>query len=83
VQPVLCDDAGDVEQMVEIALREARRLDLALSTRLLAIVAGLPFGQTGSTNLLRLVAPADNPALARPGPLFAARTPYWDMALQP
>jgi pyruvate kinase len=57
LQCCVCADATNAEDMVRIAVREAEPRQLPLAAQPLAIVAGLPFGQTGSTNLLRLVWP--------------------------
>jgi pyruvate kinase len=50
-----CADAEDVEDMVQKA--QAAATEDGLSQGPLAIVAGLPFGTPGSTNLLRIVWP--------------------------
>lgn len=55
VRSHLCADAEDVEDMVQKAETAADEDGLAHGP--LAIVAGLPFGTPGSTNLLRIVWP--------------------------
>jgi pyruvate kinase len=57
VQPRVAADAADIEQMVVIAQREVHALGLTKNALPMVVVAGLPFGQAGSTNLLRLVWP--------------------------
>lgn len=59
VQPAVAVDAADVETMVDLALAVSARLRLTASGLPLVIVAGMPFGTAGSTNLLRLVTPAE------------------------
>ena len=43
-----------VDEMVDAACRAAAREGFAVSGDQIAITAGMPFGQAGSTNLLRL-----------------------------
>jgi pyruvate kinase len=52
---VLSDDVGSYEEMVERATALARAEQFASSRDLLVVVAGIPFGQAGSTNNLRVV----------------------------
>lgn len=59
VQPLIAADVADVESMVDIALTAAIRLRLSNYDRSIVIIAGVPFGTAGSTNLLRLVTPAE------------------------
>jgi pyruvate kinase len=54
VHPVLTEDARDVEQMVEQASRIASTEGFAREGSPLVVVAGMPFGTPGSTNLLRI-----------------------------
>ncbi len=54
VQPVQSPDVGDVDRMTSLAIDTAQRLGLAQPGQTLVIVAGLPFGLPGSTNLLRI-----------------------------
>jgi pyruvate kinase len=58
VRPVVSRDASDVDDMVTLAISAVRDLCGEADARAVAIVAGLPFGTPGATNLLRLVAPA-------------------------
>lgn len=58
VLPTLSTDARDVDDMVELAIDAALNAGLD-SARPLVIVAGLPFGAPGTTNLLRLVMPTE------------------------
>ena len=55
VHGVSCEDAGDLDEMVEIACHHAVKQGLAKPGSCLVITAGLPFGTPGSTNLLRIV----------------------------
>jgi pyruvate kinase len=54
VHSVLTEDAKDVEDMVAKASRIALDEGFAQSGRPLVIIAGMPFGTPGSTNLLRI-----------------------------
>jgi pyruvate kinase len=56
VKPMQTKDAESVEEMVETAEQVARTLGYAVPGQTLVVVAGMPFGTPGSTNLLRLVA---------------------------
>ena len=47
-------DAADVNEMTTVAAEVARREGFAQAGAPLVIVAGLPFGSGGHTNLLRL-----------------------------
>ncbi|CAG9184462.1 Pyruvate kinase [Cupriavidus laharis] len=58
VHPVHTHDAHSVEEMVVHATEVAKREGFASDQQPFAIVAGMPFGTPGSTNLLRLVSPA-------------------------
>jgi pyruvate kinase len=62
VQPRVSPDARNVEEMVNFAVTAARDMSLCIPNQPIAIVAGMPFGTPGSTNLLRLVWP-DNAAI--------------------
>jgi pyruvate kinase len=55
VKPLQTKDAESVEEMVETAEQVARTLGYAVPGQTLVVVAGMPFGTPGSTNLLRLV----------------------------
>ncbi len=55
VQPVHGQDVDCVEDMVDKALVAARALGYGQPGETLAVVAGMPFGSSGSTNMLRLV----------------------------
>jgi pyruvate kinase len=57
VIPRLSDDARDVEEMVQYARDAVVALGLDVSSGPIVIVAGIPFGHSGSTNLMRLVWP--------------------------
>lgn len=54
VNPVVCDDATDVDDMTARALETARALHFAQPGQTIVIAAGMPFGTPGSTNLLRI-----------------------------
>ena len=49
------NDVADVDEMVDAACAAAKREGFAEPGSLLAIAAGMPFGQPGTTNLLRIV----------------------------
>lgn len=54
VQSVRTEDARDVEDMVAKASRIALDEGFAEPGRPLVVIAGIPFGTPGSTNLLRI-----------------------------
>ncbi len=56
VKPMQTKDAESVEEMVETAEQAAHALGCAVPGQTLVVVAGMPFGTPGSTNLLRLLA---------------------------
>lgn len=62
VHAVHAEDATNVEDMVEKAVRAAHTEGFVESGKALAIVAGVPFGQSGSTNLMRIVWPEGAPS---------------------
>jgi pyruvate kinase len=55
VRPVVSPDAADVDEMVRLATAAVSSLRPNAPARTIAIVAGMPFGTPGATNLLRLV----------------------------
>ena len=55
VKPLQTKDAESVEEMVDTAEQAAHAMGYALPGQTLVVVAGMPFGTPGSTNLLRLV----------------------------
>ena len=55
VRPVVSRDARDVDEMVQLATEAVRQLCPDTQQHTIAIVAGMPFGTPGATNLLRLV----------------------------
>jgi pyruvate kinase len=57
VHAVHAEDATNVEDMVEKAVRAAHSEGFVEPGKAIAIVAGVPFGQSGSTNLMRIVWP--------------------------
>ena len=57
VHAVHAEDATNVEDMVEKAVAAARAEGYVVPHLALAVVAGVPFGQTGTTNLMRIVWP--------------------------
>jgi pyruvate kinase len=57
VIPRVSDDARDVEEMVQYARAAVVALGLNVAAGPIVIVAGIPFGHSGSTNLMRLVWP--------------------------
>jgi len=54
VHAVLVDDVHDVAEMIECACRNACTEGFASSGRDVVVVAGLPFGLSGTTNLLHV-----------------------------
>ncbi|NDZ13384.1 pyruvate kinase [Variovorax sp. WS11] len=54
VHAVLVDDVHDVAEMIECACRTARTEGFAHPGDHVVVVAGLPFGQSGTTNLLHV-----------------------------
>ncbi|MGF1562392.1 MAG: pyruvate kinase [Geminicoccaceae bacterium] len=54
VRCVICDDATDMDEMVEKACEAALEAGIAEEGSALVITAGMPFGTPGATNLLRL-----------------------------
>ncbi len=54
VQPVLTEDAHNTEEMVDIAQRVIHQHKLAEVGDRFVITAGVPFGTSGTTNLLRV-----------------------------
>jgi pyruvate kinase len=54
VHSTVSTDVTSVDEMVDAACRAAAREGFAVSGDQIAITAGMPFGQAGSTNLLRL-----------------------------
>ena len=57
VHPVHAEDATNVEDMVQKAVRTAHAEGFVDASQPVAIVAGVPFGQSGTTNLMRIVWP--------------------------
>ncbi len=55
VHAVHAEDATNVEDMVRKAVHAAHREGFVEADKAIAIVAGVPFGQTGTTNLMRIV----------------------------
>jgi pyruvate kinase len=54
VNPVLCHDVMKVTEMTELAVATASKLGFAKAGQTIVIAAGMPFGATGTTNLLRI-----------------------------
>lgn len=54
VHAVLCHDVADVTEMTELACATARREGFGEAGETVVISAGLPFGVSGTTNLLRI-----------------------------
>jgi pyruvate kinase len=51
---VVCEDAHDIDEMVERACQKALEEGIAQSGSSLVVTAGMPFGTPGATNLLRI-----------------------------
>ncbi len=62
---VLTDDARDVDDMVDKACTIAFQEGLAEPDQRLIVIAGIPFGTPGATNLLRVAYVAKKHAIAR------------------
>ncbi|WP_298826897.1 pyruvate kinase [uncultured Piscinibacter sp.] len=54
VNPFVCDDVLNVDDMTARAVETARTLRFAQPGQTIVIAAGMPFGTPGSTNLLRI-----------------------------
>ena len=54
VYPVRCPEVADVRDMSDMACRAAKDKGFGGAGEYIAIVAGMPFGTPGTTNLLRL-----------------------------
>lgn len=54
VEPRVARDPANVEEMVEEAVEECRTLGIAQPGEAIVIVAGVPFGRAGSTNMIRI-----------------------------
>jgi len=54
VEPRVARDPANVEEMVEEAIEETRKLGIARDGDAIVIVAGVPFGRSGSTNMIRI-----------------------------
>ena len=69
VRPVVSRDAANVDDMVALASEAVRKLcplKPGALERAFAIVAGMPFGTPGATNMLRLVTPAMPATVLKP-----------------
>ena len=54
LHPMICEDAQDIDEMIERACDAALETNLARPGSSLVITAGMPFGTPGATNLLRI-----------------------------
>ncbi len=54
VHPIVTQDAADVDDMVERACAAAADAGLALAGERIVIIGGIPFGERGGTNMMRL-----------------------------
>jgi pyruvate kinase len=54
VEPRVAADPANVEEMVDEAIDETRKLGIAKPGQAIVIVAGVPFGRAGSTNMIRI-----------------------------
>lgn len=54
VYPVLCHEVADVREMSDLACDTAKREGFGKVAEAIAIIAGMPFGTSGTTNLLRI-----------------------------
>ncbi|MBS0315732.1 MAG: pyruvate kinase [Proteobacteria bacterium] len=56
VHSVCTDDVADVNEMADVACAAARRESFAQPGRMIVVIAGVPFGTPGTTNLMRIAA---------------------------
>jgi pyruvate kinase len=54
VRAVLCHDVADLPEMTDLACATARREGFGEPGQTIVISAGMPFGVSGTTNLLRI-----------------------------
>jgi pyruvate kinase len=54
VEPRVAADPANVEEMVDEAIDETKKLGIAKPGQAIVIVAGVPFGRAGSTNMIRI-----------------------------
>jgi pyruvate kinase len=54
IHSVRIDDVADVGQMTDVACQLARREQFAEAGQTIVAIAGMPFGEPGTTNLLRI-----------------------------
>jgi len=54
VKPIVCPDATDVREMVQTALSVTEEKGIVQPGDTVVITAGVPFGNAGSTNILRI-----------------------------
>ena len=54
VHSVCIDDVNDVAQMTTVACEVVRRERFAEAGQTIVAIAGMPFGESGTTNLLRI-----------------------------
>ncbi|MDV7340585.1 pyruvate kinase [Terasakiella sp. A23] len=54
VHAIVCPDATDMREMVQTALEVAQSKDVVSKGDTVVITAGVPFGNAGSTNILRI-----------------------------
>jgi pyruvate kinase len=74
VHSTVSADIGSVDDIVSAAGRIAQREGFARPGDQVAITAGMPFGEPGTTNFLRIAqiaAPAKEPGTCQPGPAAA------------
>lgn len=69
VQPKVSPDIRSVQEMTELALHTVAALQPTPTGQAVVIVAGMPFGVPGSTNLLRIARTDDRSPRANPGDL--------------
>ena len=67
LEPRVANDPIGEDDMTAQAVQEATRLGFAGPGEGIVVVAGVPFGQAGSTNLIRIAhAPENGPGTAQP-----------------
>jgi pyruvate kinase len=56
VHSVCTDDVADVDQMADVACAVAHGERFAQPGQMIVVIAGVPFGTPGTTNLMRIAA---------------------------
>ncbi|WP_099974721.1 MULTISPECIES: pyruvate kinase [Lactobacillaceae] len=54
VQPIIAEKPGNTDEMFELAAKKAEELGFAKEGELILVVAGVPVGESGTTNVMKL-----------------------------